>query len=110
MPEGEHGGGLDEHPNSQQDCSGSLLATQDGRERIHGGRKGTIRKGEKATQKAGGEITRAEAEERERPKERSRSCCQSALQRLGVKGSQKEWGQVMPACSLDKGDDDKQLF
>lgn len=30
--------------------------------------------------------------------------------KLGVKGSQKDWRQVMPAQSLDKGDDDKQLF
>lgn len=52
--EGECGGGLDKHCNSQQGCSGSLLATQDGRERIHGGGKRTIRKGEKDPKKAQG--------------------------------------------------------
>lgn len=56
---GERGGGSDEHPNSQQGCSGSLLATQDGKERNHGGRTGTIRKGERDLKKAQGEITRA---------------------------------------------------
>lgn len=97
------GGGLDEHPNSQQGCSGSLLATQDGRERIHGRGKGTIRKGEKDLKKVQGRNNQSRWQRKGREaggrgrKERSRSCCQLALQRPGVKGSQKEWRQVMPA-------------
>lgn len=52
---------MDEHSNTQQGCCGSLLATQNGRERINEGRKGTIRKGEKDPQKArSGEIIRAD--------------------------------------------------
>lgn len=53
----ECGGRLDEHPNSQQGYSGSLLASQDDRERIHGGGNKEERK---RPQKGTGEITRVD--------------------------------------------------
>ena len=65
---------MDEHPNSQQGCSGSLLATQDGRERIHGGEKG-----KKSPKRHRGEITRAGGKgKREKLKRSGGRSCQPA--------------------------------
>lgn len=61
----EHGDGLDEHPKSQQGYFGSLLAPHDDRERVIGGVKGTIGKGEKDPKRAQGGITRAGGKGRE---------------------------------------------